>query len=332
MNPITPMNKSAGITELADPKSLSSTLSSVIPQFQNHEGKFLTEHLQLIQIDGVNFYGIHRDDQMKESVEATSKAYHEIKSYILAAMKLHPETLIYEVVGDSAPYSLEGTKRTKEFLKETIPLQSLVLYGYTGHFRDTGARCVNASVSDFIMEENRPTMGNLVGFHTPAALEKWGCSGPDLNHYFVVYGDNESCREHGTVFGDDVTSSDYIADHLLLCEGGIQSFRQACNFLLLERSVTAISDLRSEKTRAVEGVKYFAASEFLAYVKEKVSHAESEITDKILNEWYEDYFHHHLFSDPKRNDADTKKKLMHEAWAIFVDNKLHEKLHLVSFA
>ncbi|NGX58042.1 MAG: hypothetical protein K940chlam3_00943, partial [Chlamydiae bacterium] len=251
--------------EESKPLPLSATINTVCEKFQNGEGFTLAEDLEHINYEGTHFYGIHRDKQMKSNVSTTVKAYQAMKSHVLSLMELDPSTPVYQIVGDSAAYGHEGTQRTMEFLRNVITPEALVLYGYTGHFEKDGTRCVNASVSDFITAENRPALGNIVGYHTPAALENWNCSGPDLKHYFLVYGDDESKEGgKGTVFGDDVTSSDYFSDYLLLCEGGVQSFRQACNFLLLGKPVYTITDLRGEKTASAviektgERKKYFA--------------------------------------------------------------------------
>lgn len=183
-------------------------------------------------------------------------------------------------------------------------------------------------------------VANLVGFHTPTALNQWGCTGPLLKHYVIVYGDDESSREKGTVFGDDVISSDYFADQLLMLDGGAQSFRQACHALLLNQKITIISGLRAiskaYKTEITEGIEpqeirtpYFNAAHFL---QEVVDHITKEgYGEEQLKKWYSEYFGlgKCYIGDPKRGDFDTKQKLMNDAWQLFIESKLYLKIQLL---
>jgi hypothetical protein len=316
------------------PMNMAQKVRDWIPLFQNRKGIFLTKTVQHIQCENAHIYGIHRNDQMAENMAATVKRYQTIKSHLREKMGLHPDTQFIEIVGDSAAYSREGTAEARAFLQRHLPKNAVWVYGYTGHDEAEGAECcVNALVSRLATEENHleKTIGNLVGFHTPQALEGWGCTGPDLRHYLLVYGDDESTREKGTVFGDDIVTSDLLSDSLLTVEGGIQSFRQGCHFLLLNRPILAIQGLRGDKTRsaiAEDGrlKDYFSAPDFLQFIKDKVKGVES--TDSMLDEWLNEYLSNHLLADPKRKDYDTKKRLLDDAWKIFKAGKLYQKLHL----
>lgn len=337
------------------PINISKEVRELNLSFQKREGKYLTDTVQIIkdQNTGACFYGIHRDEQMvtnqdgQEYFEATQKRYAEIKSHILQQMQLQPNTPLLQVVGDSAAFSLIGTQKAMRFLQTHLPSYSAVAYGYTGHSEPDGTKCVNAAVSAYVVEKGltRQTIGNLVGFHTPTALDSWRCSGPELNHYLLVYGKDESNRETGTVFGDDITTSDFLSDRLIMLEGGIQSFRQACNFLLLGRPIVALTGLRGEKTRfglAEDGnlKNYFTAPEFLQFMKDKIKNLETsdacsnepyeDHLIKVLNEWFDEYLSNHLFSDPKSKDYDTKKKLLDDAWKLFKAERLYTRLHLFS--
>ena len=179
------------------------------------------------------------------------------------------------------------------------------------------------------------------GFHTPLALTPkaeggWSCSGPQLKHFILVYGDDESNRETVTVFGDDITTSDFLSDKLLMLEGGIQSCTQVCNLLMLKKPIIALSGLRGDKTRfgiteTGEKKDYFTASGFLKYLKEK-AFEQTGVSDEILNSWKDEYLLSHLLADPKRQDYDTKKKLIEQSWELFKQENLYLNLDLITFA
>ncbi len=317
---------------------MTTSVKRMLPILQTKGGEFLTQTMQHIydETTQTHCYGIHRNEQqVEDDIKATRKRYSEIKSRLLAKMELSPDTPFIEIVGDSAAYSPTGTTRTLHFLDQYLPIDAVWIYGYTGHTKDNGTKCVNAAVSYLAEKRNHldKTIGNLVGFHSPAALDEWGCTGPDLNHYILVYGDDETNRKTGTVFGDDITTSDFLSDRLLLAGGGIQSFRQACNFFLLERPVLAIDELRGDNTRFAvlpDGTRkdYFSAPEFLQFIKMRIASCKEVISEDLLNAWYNSYLRTHLLADPKRNDYDTKQKLLDEAWKLFKEHRLYEKLTL----
>lgn len=320
--------------------TLIDKMASMISQFQRKEGYWITSNCQLIKEENVCFYGIHKNHQFHSSVSETRALYSELKSRILQNMQLPPNTNVIQVVGDSASFSLEGTKDAKIFLRNHLSSDSVVLYGYTGHAEQDGTRCVNAAVTDVITEKNMKdsVIANLVGFHTPLALKQWGCTGPQLKHYVIVYGDDESCRERGTVFGDDVISSDYFTDQLLMLDGGAQSFRQACHALLLDQKIIILSGLRASskafKTEILEDemsreirTPYFNASYFLQEVTSIIKKNDFD-GEEYLKHWYRGYFGvgKCYIGDPKRGDFDTKQKLMDEAWKLFIESKLYLKI------
>lgn len=320
--------------------TLIERMNSLVLQFQRQEGQWITPNCQLIKEGHIHYYGIHKDHQYQTSQSETRCLYQTLKSHILQHMNLSANTDVIQVVGDSASFSPEGTEKAKFFLKNHLSSDSAVLYGYTGHSEPDGTRCVNAAVTDVICEKNMQdkVIANLVGFHTPTALSQWGCTGPALQHYVIVYGDDESCREKGTVFGDDVVSSDYFADQLLMLDGGAQSFRQACHALLLNQKITILPDLRAiskaYKTEMTgeEGqprevkTPYFNASHFLQEVADLIARENSN--EECLQVWYEGYFGigKCYIGDPNRGDFDTKQKLMDDAWKLFIESKLYLKI------
>lgn len=332
--------------------SLSSSYAqNVLPHFiqtiecfQLNQGRRITSHCQHIQMGKTHYYGVHIDEQMQmhsdpsEALLATRQLYQLMKRAVLQQMGLSPDTEVVQVVGNSSPFSVEGTIRAKEFLRAHLPMQAVVLYGYTGYEVADGARCVNAAVSDIMAERNQlqRTIGNLVGFHSPLSLEKWGYTGPELQHYIVVYGDDETCRERGTVFGDDVTTSDFFADRLLVLDGGVQSFRQICNALLLDQQIDVLSGLRTPaKARVTDSngrsTPYFVAAQFLKDITAFIVKKGASFSEEDLRQWYQDYFGPEkcYVADPKKPAFSTKQKLLDEAWALFVRERLDRKLQIL---
>jgi len=319
--------------ESISPKKMAQFIRGWTENLQNRNAVFLTETLQHFQDreTGVHVFGIHKNQQMAKDWRATLHRYEVIRSYLLALMGLDPNTSFVEIVGDSIAYSFEGTQAAKRFLKDRLSPDAVWVYGYTGHDESDGTQCVNAIVSSLVEEENHldKTIGNLVGFHTPVALENWKCSAPLLEYNLLVYGNDESNRQTGTVFGDDIITSDFLCNTLYVIEGGVQSFCQACNFLRLEYPVIAIAGLRSERTRygtLPDGSKmeYFSAVSFLQFLKDKKDQIAGEVSDDLLDSWYREYFDTHLLADPKRQDYDTKQNLFNEAWELFkIDGLVH---------
>lgn len=357
MIPLQQVSNSTVNTTTVSQKNICDEISSKIASFQQQKGKWITPNCQYIQEGNVHYYGIHKSRQMQaqdgiESVLLTRQCYQEMKSHVLQNMKLQPDTKVIQVVGGCSSFSKEGTERAKEFLRSQLKKDSLVLYGYAGMAESDGARCVNAAVSDVIFEENMQlqgqTVANLVGFHTPTALKEWGYSGPDLQHYVIVYGDDETSRETGTVFGDDVITSDFFADSLLMLEGGVQSFRQACNALLHHQKITVLPDLRApSKALAKEFIRgdserepreiltpYFGSAKFLKDLTVFISENNGNVSETMLQGWYRNYFGQGkcYVVDLKKGNSDTKQKLLNDAWDLFIKEKLYLKIQtLVSY-
>lgn len=331
-------------TLVQEKKNFTEEISFKIKAFQKKEGIWITPNCQHILHGNVHYYGIHKDQQMqlksnsKETILATRKIYEDLKLHVLQNMGLPSTCKVIQVVGDSAAFSLEGTEKAKAFLTEQLPSNSIVLFGFTGHKENDGTRCVNAALADVIEKKEMlgQTVGNLVGFHTPTALQHWGCSGPEIHHYIIVYGDDESCKENGTLFGDDVTTSDFFSDSLLMLDGGAQSFRQACNALLLDQNINVLSGLRSAargiSIEIIDGITvetpFFGAAKFLRDVTNIISKHGEAISEDVLQNWYKNYFGMGkcYVGNPSKGDFDTKQKLMDDAWDLFISGKLYLKI------
>lgn len=335
-------------------QSLIENIEKKTELFRQGRGHWITPNCQHITDGSIHYYGIHKNAQDKDSsgnplsIEKIRELYHqEIKAHLLQNMQMPADAEVVQVVGDSASFSRRGTSQAKYYLARQLQENNVVLYGYTGHEDANGNRCVNAAVSDVLAEKRMlaQAIGNLVAFHTPTALTTWGCTGPNLQHYVIVYGDDDSKRETGTVFGDDVITSDFMADRLIMLEGGVQSFLQACNALRLGQRISILNDLRSEeKGFCLEfaGVShmdmygrpneiqtpYFASSRFLKEVEKLVAQHPAEKIEEVLQKWYRSYFGKGkcYLADPKRGDYDTKQKLMDQAWKLFMEEKLYLKI------
>ncbi|MBS0655928.1 MAG: hypothetical protein JSR46_09135, partial [Verrucomicrobia bacterium] len=291
--------------------------------------------------------GIHKNKQSQSSHEATRELYQDMKLRVLKNMNIESDTEVVQVVGGCSAYSPEGTARAKEILKALLSQNCVILYGYTGMKEQNGAMCdVNAAVSDVAGDMRRldRVVANVVGFDTPRALNEWKSSGPQLKNFVIVYGDDESCEGAGTLFGDDVTTSDFFADKMVMLDGGVQSFRQACNALLLNQKITAMTGLRAEDKKYVSEISahsqdivrtpFFAAVQFLSEVAEALLERKDRDPDEHLKEWFKQYFGKGkcYVCDPKKKTFDTKQRQLEEAWDLFLNEKLYLKMDkLITF-
>ncbi len=299
--------------------NLVDSIRTMVAVAQRREGPYMCKTVQELSFDGRSFYAIHEREQPSDP------DYHQtIRAELLSRMKMDPRTLIVEVVGDSSVYSLSGTAIVKSFLDRHLTRDVVMLYGYTGHTTKEGASCINAAATEYVVENGMldQTIGNLVGYHTRVALTDWGCFAPLLKHNILVYGDDETSEATGTLFGRDVITSDYLADKLIVAEGGVQTFRQICNMLLLGRPVYSIGGLREESY-------YFSATEFVEYLRRNCKKI-PEPTSELLDMWKGEYLETKVLFR-KKGDAGTKPALDKEAWALFKEEKLYKRLDLIHF-
>jgi hypothetical protein len=333
---------------------LVDELPKVVARFQRGEGKrvgALAQHITTA--DGTHYFGVHRASQHRLDDETSpSPCSHDtLKAAVARAVDLGDGTRIAQVIGDSRPFGRDGTRRALRFLREALVGCQIVLYGYTAYPVQGGRCCVNAATEALLFEKRLPAseteveqegeeetqrtaeqtpssrpvaVGSLVAFHTREALSRWGCTGPALRCYVVVYGDDETSEATGTLFGDDIATSDGMADLFVLLEGGVQSFAQVCNALLLGRPVLAVGGLRDEDEAKKDEGALFSATEFLRSLRDRAEGV-------TLEDCRVDHFRSRRLADPARRDYGTKRRLMDAAWQNFVVNRLDERLHLVSF-
>ncbi len=299
---------------------ITSELSRVIVDFQQ-EQKTRPPHtpIRITTASGLHYYGIHKASQK------TPDSLADLKKIIHITLKLNPENKIVQVIGDTCPFGSEGTRIAYDFLKIAISINDYVLYGYTGLINIKSEKCANALTSSFLTDHNLLDngIGSVVGYQTNRAFLS-GCSAPDLNHYVVVYGDDETRPEGSCLFGEAIDTSDFLADRFILLEGNIQSFAQACNALAMEKPIRALSLIRHVPSRV-----FFSASRFLYYIKsyfEKYSSAVA--TPKLLNELKDCFLRLHPIADVGGRYYPAKLRSFNTAWTFFVENRLHEKLHL----
>ena len=256
-----------------------------------------------------------------------------MKVHVLQNMGMSSDCEIIQVVGGCSAFSREGTDRAKDFLRAQISPNCAILYGYTGTKEQNGAMCdVNAAVADVAEELNMldQTIANVVGFDTPRALTEWGSLGAALEHFVIVYGDDESSEVTGTLFGDDVITSDFFADKLLMLDGGVQSFRQACHALLLNQKIIALSGVKAEGKST-----YFIAVQFLKQLAQDLLESGTADPEEYLKQWFLNYFRDGkcYVCDPNKRTFATKQKQLEAAWDLFLREKLYLKIdELITFS
>lgn len=303
---------------------LFSELPGVITDFQKGltlEDRTKMTPLRIITELGTNYYGIHKRAQTKPSSLA------DLKQIVHITLKLTKENYIVQVIGDSRPFTQEGTTRGYKFLDLVLETNAYVLYGYTGSSSRTGSKCVNALTSAYLKDHGLlpKAIGSVVGYQTLSCLRGKNSPEPDLSHYVVVYGDNETSPRDGTHFGDDVPTSDYLADRFVLLEGGCQSFVQACNALAMEKPICSLVGIRDETSRS-----YFSAAEFLHFLDTGLGKvAEEERTPAYLHLLKATYLRDRSLADPKKRDYREKIASFEKAWNYFVENRLDKNLYLL---
>ena len=132
-----------------------------------------------------------------------------VRNTIFDKIGLPRNTKILQIIGDSQPFTGDGTIRGRNYLKKKLDSFSLerrpvlLLYGYT-YFQNTENSVVrgdgNSFVSDLMNTENIVTVANVVDVDTPKALREYCAQGSSVQKYYYLV--------HGNAgFGDDITSS-----------------------------------------------------------------------------------------------------------------------------
>jgi hypothetical protein len=262
------------------------------------------------------FFGIN------ESKEAGIN-FSEFKEKVMAHLKMSGKQTI-QLIGDSNQFSESGTEFARTFLEKEFSNGCFIEYGYTGHQSDGKELDVNSFLNEYVDTEPsiaKRVLGNVVN-QSKTAIEKWGCYvSPHITNFVVVYNDHGSDPQKGTMFGSDVIISDRFLssenqDRVICLEGGIQSFLQVCNSLLLGLPVTFVCNLRKPKIK-----NFFSTAEFFSLI-----HATKNLTKDKVWELYETYSLTHQAWDPTRPDANTKKGLFEKALNSFLEEGAYKKI------
>ena len=189
---------------------------------------------------------------------------------------------VLQVVGDSArAFSVLGTTYANKTVAALLADDNnMILWGFTGFPESTSAqKDINQIVNDWIdadPDRRGPRcIASIVDADTFRALTEWGCLCPtqtgSLRNLLVVTG--------GARFGDDIYISDALTDHLVVFEGGMQSFEQIVECLEMGRRVSVLTNLREEQTlrtfSAAQAMKLLMHSEVDALNQTVINYMET---------------------------------------------------------
>lgn len=314
-------------------QNIAQEIKEASVDFSKGLGKMLAGSggLEILTKNDKTFFGVHKDQQHKLD-------FKEVRSHILKSLNLSPDTKIVQVVGDSGNFSVNGTKCGKLFLEKHLKDEYLIQWGFTEKGRKgDSVHAINQLVTNFLDDKPsryRHSLANVVDFHTPKAIQDWGCSTTKSNlHYYLVYGD--AC------FGDDMVSSDALTDIAFFIEGGIQSLGQLFNFLSKGIEIYGVYNLRGYHNpdcfnqQMGKYLDYFSVGEFIDLLKAEIDR-KNDLNKEQIEQFKNDYLNpstgkkRYLFN-PSRPDAPTKQAIWDKAWAKFIKEELWKKLHLCHF-
>ncbi len=236
-----------------------------------------------------------------------------------------------QIVGDSSPFSLDGTKFAEAFLLQELKSAAIIEYGYTGY--DVNGRLdVNGLVNKFIEsnpEAGQKTLANIVD-QSFYAIKNWGVKGsPLVRNFLYVFKAILANIVSGTRFGDDVLASDMIllpdlGDYLVCLEGGVQSFLQVINSLERSVPVKILRNLREENRKG-----FFSAADFLWQMRDLPGNLSDLEIEKHISTYLNSI---EAIWDVTRPDHESKKALFERAMKRFLDLKLFLKINdLIAF-
>lgn len=167
----------------------------------------------LVEYQGLRFYCIPVD-----RADWVTAHPQEAKMAVFRAFNLPDGCSVVQVVGDCGPYFLEASQFCERLVEDLIksPAESgapptLVQWGLTGKYfneqfpqepapADYVLRDVNQMANELFDRRSSPSLGfvNVVDFHTPEALTKWGCCASlTARNYVLVYAGTTSGIEKG---------------------------------------------------------------------------------------------------------------------------------------
>jgi hypothetical protein len=163
---------------------------------------------------------------------------------------------------------------------------------------------------------------NIVDFHTPLALRKWGSQVSSVFKFFVLV-----WNEKGAKFGDDVIVANGVSNNWTCIEGGTQSLRELVMgiHLMTQNELTRIriyQNLRTNipfPTLSAAKIIYDLSQneencEYLSQVQQlRINEtSQEELYSIVIQRWNESEQKPFIF-DPVKGDAETKKDLYIQA-------------------
>lgn len=276
------------------------------------------------KINNINFFAVRVDQQAQLN-------FNEVKKHIWSELKIHPDTEMVEIVGDSGLFSKAGTLAAKKFLDQFLTEKEyLVEYGYTGHGQNNDSRMdVNQCVSSWI--DAKPARGakslaNVISFTTPEVIRKFNCNvSSSCRNFFLVIGEDKFG------FGSDIISSDTLPKKGICLEGGAQSFAQVMNMLEQNAEIHVLWNLRdpslAKNFDADTGkIPTFSCGEFLYMLKQ-----ETNLNKEKVEEFVAKYFSTHVLNNKNKYDANDKAGLFSLGIQKLIDKEIWKKLDLVQF-
>ena len=355
---ITSGNMFAAAAASDDATSIAARTADVINCFAGRNTNYTIEDfcgpIKLITIPdekglAYNFFGIEKDQQ-------SAVNFATFKTMLARKLRISPAGTL-EIVGDSAPFSDEGSDYVRTFLRNRFAGKHMIEYGFTGYLNKTDHRMfdTNALLNEYLDEnpiEAHRVLGNVLG-HTIIVLTSHGCQASrNVRNFVVVYNeagttvapvyDETTGRQlsGSTTFGDDVTMSDYLlqadnGDYLVCIEGGAQSFRQVVNALMLDVPIEFVYNVRLPDPK--DGGFNFSAARFLNQVK--AAFADGTPSEEQVRTVLASYIStlRHITDTktgestpviwaPNRADSRTKRALFEDAIKAFFDNRLYERV------
>ena len=279
------------------------------------------------------------DDHIKDVTKTTPYGYQQIhdmkffsvhknigkinKQELIDTLEFPKNSEILQIIGDSVRcFSYEGSVRLQKYFEKELceitpdgkilPKPIIIQWGLTGYYHaDLSGSYgdINGIVNKHIDKFEPMSIANIVDYHTPKAISEWNCSISRLNRKFLLVH-----KENGAKFGDD-TFMDSLCDRTICAEGGIQSFLQSVNILLMDKQIVFILGLRTDKNKDL-----FSCAEFFEMITDENVYNSLKDSDKqtqLLNQFYDWCIKTKTLFDSKSSDAGCKQALLDEAWTKF---------------
>lgn len=269
-------------------------LKDVIEEFKNQKYDSSFIHCKK---EYYNYFYLHKKNIVK--------VIPDLKTELKKLFQLNDFSGI-QIIGDSAAFSVKAHQFLLDQFAELKKFEGLIFYGFTGE----GA---NGIVADLIKKETtlaKKVMANIVANASLEVIEKYDCPhSKEIENFFIVDDDNGDCQ-----FGDDINLSDALAAQLICLEGGVISFGQILNTLMLHKNpqITLYIGLRNEDNTGLER-RLFSASELFLALKQAIQAnclENSEQFERILNH----YLQQHRFTSRNNNEEELKKQKQIQAY------------------